>query len=60
MVALHLNVSNDTKGIHCKHWLMLGVSSAANSESAYLMMAEIPKRIVGNYNTVYLHRRHAD
>jgi hypothetical protein len=36
---------------------MLGVSSAANSKSVYLMMAEMPKRLVGNYRTVYLHRR---
>jgi hypothetical protein len=43
MVAL---LSNNTKYSHCKLWLMLGVSSAANSECAYLMMAEMPEHVV--------------
>jgi hypothetical protein len=61
MVALHPNVQNNTKYIHFKHWLMLGVTNAANSECAYLMTkAEMSKRVVHNYHTVYLYRRHAD
>jgi hypothetical protein len=37
----------------CKHWKMNGFSRAANSECAYLMMAERSKHAVGSIQCVY-------
>jgi hypothetical protein len=50
----------NTKYIHCKHRSMKGVSSATNSEYAYLMMAERPKYVAENYRKFHLNRNCAD
>jgi hypothetical protein len=46
--------------IHLKQWSKDGVSSAANSECAYLLMAKRLKHVVDNYHVLYLYRSRAD